>query len=92
MSLPLIDCRCKITHETHIVLESASRAAGVDRSELIRDVLHEWALKKISEASLLDSLLKREGLGGVVQGVSGSEREREGLRGSGLPRTPSRGG
>lgn len=82
MSLPLVDCRCKITHEAHIVLESASRTAGVERSELIRDVLHEWALKKINEASLLDSLLKREGLAGIVQGLSGIARESEGLRGT----------
>ena len=81
MSLPLVDCRCKLTHEAHAVLESLSRAGGIDRSEIIRDVLHKFALQKINEASLLDSLLKREGLGSVAGGVSGSVRDCEGFAG-----------
>ena len=81
MSLPLVDCRCKLTHEAHAVLESQSRVGGHDRSESIREVMHKWAIQKINEASLLDSLLKREGLGSVAEGIAGSVRDCEGLAG-----------
>ena len=81
MSLPLIDARIKITHESDAVLEAVHQATGRDRSEVARDVLHEWALLKIHEASLIDQRLKREGLRGIAGGPAGYVRDAEGSAG-----------
>jgi hypothetical protein len=81
MSLPLVDFRGKLTHETDAVLEAISRATGHDRSEVARDALHVWALAKIHEASLIDNCLRREGLTGIDGGMAGNMREREGGQG-----------
>ena len=53
MSLPLIDLRGKITHKTDAVLTAMNLGTGKDRSEIVREVLHEWALTKINESSLI---------------------------------------
>ena len=82
MSLPLIDLRGKITHETDAVLEAVHRTTGRDRSEIVREVLADWAAMKVHEASLIDSLLRREGLRGIDGGIAGSVREREGVAGN----------
>ena len=82
MSLPLIDFRGKITHETDAVLEALHQACGRDRSEIVREVLADWAAGKIHEASLIDQRLKREGLRGIDGGTAGSVREREGVAGN----------
>lgn len=79
MSLPLVDCRIKITHETDAVLDALHMAAGRDRSDLAREALHEWAMAKIHEASLIDSRLKREGLRGIAGGIEGIMRDSQGL-------------
>jgi len=91
MSLPLVDFRGKITHETDAVLEALHQATGRDRSEIVRDVLAEWAVLKIHEASLIDQRLKREGLRGIDGGIAGSVRECEGVPGSALPAGPRSG-
>jgi hypothetical protein len=83
MSLELIDFRGKITPEIDAALEAVHRVTGRDRAEIARSVLAEWAAQKIHEASLLDQLLQREGLRGIVRGVSGSQRESQGVAGSG---------
>lgn len=83
MSLELIDFRGKITPEIDAALEAVHRVTGRDRAEIARSVLAEWAAQKIHEASLLDQLLQREGLRGIVGGVSGSHRESQGVAGSG---------
>jgi hypothetical protein len=82
MSLPLIDFRGKVTHETDAVLEAIHMATGRDRSEIVREVLHLWAESKIHEASLIDSRLRREGLRGIAGGSAGNAREDEGAPGS----------
>lgn len=82
MSLPLIDFRGKITHETDAVLEALHQATGRDRSEIVRDVLAQWADAKIHEASLIDQRLRREGLRGIAGGAAGRVREDEGAQGS----------
>jgi hypothetical protein len=83
MSIPLIDFRGKITHETDAVLEALHRSTGKDRSEIVREVLALWAESKVHEASLIDLHLKREGLRGIAGGIAGSVRESEGFAGRG---------
>lgn len=69
MSLPLIDLRAKVTAEADAVLEAIHRSTGKDKSEVVRDVLHRWALQEIHAASVLQSILQREGLGGASEGA-----------------------
>ena len=57
----LRDLRAKITPEADQVLEAVSRASGRDKSELVREVLHDWAGKKLHEARLIHRLALREG-------------------------------
>jgi len=57
----LIDVRCKITPEANQVLEALARAGVVDKSEVIRTVLHEWALREITKATLVVRLTRDEG-------------------------------
>lgn len=83
MTAELIDFRGKITAEIDAALEAVHRASGRDRAEIARSVLAEWAAQKIHEASLLDQLLQREGLRGIGGGVSGNQRESQGVAGSG---------
>ena len=83
MSLPLIDARLKITPDTDAVLEALHLADGKDRAEIMREVLADWAEKKIHEASLIDSRLRREGLRGIAGGIGGNAREDEGSAGIG---------
>jgi hypothetical protein len=67
-SQELRDLRAKITVETDAVLDSLAGGRGVERSEIVRDVLHRWALSQIAEipavARLLLTRLKAEGIGG----------------------------
>ncbi len=81
MSAELKDFRAKITAETDAVLEAINRSDGRDKSEIAREVLHEWAMSRIHEATILDRLLQAEGLKGIVGGVSGNRREDEGVAG-----------
>ena len=69
MSLPLIDLRAKVTAEADAVLEAVHRSTGKDKSEVVRDVLHRWALQEIHAASVLQSILQREGLSGASGGA-----------------------
>ena len=85
MSLPLVDFRGKITHETDCVLDAIHLATGRDRSEIAREALHLWAEAKIHEASLIDNRLKREGLRGIAGGSAGNVRDSQGGAGSGIP-------
>lgn len=76
----LIDLRAKITHETDAWLDAMTHATGKDRSELVRDVLHEIALKKISEVIVQYEKLHAKGMTGSAQGARGNV---EGARGNG---------
>lgn len=68
MSAELKDFRGKLTAETDCVLEAMNRVSGRDRSEIVREILHKWAVDKIHEHSVLTGLLAREGLAGEYQG------------------------
>lgn len=62
MSAELKDLRAKITLETHCWLEAEARATGRDKPEIVREILHQHALRKIREAEILEGLLKAEGV------------------------------
>ena len=64
----LVDVRCKVTEETNQVLEAKARARNLDKSEVIRAVLHEWALREIHESTLVVRLTRSEGKPTAVEG------------------------
>jgi hypothetical protein len=68
----LIDVRCKVTEESNQVLEAHARATNIDKSEVIRQVLHEWALREIHKATLVTRLTRREGIATDVRGGLGN--------------------
>jgi hypothetical protein len=76
MSAELKDLRGRITVETHCVLEAEHRVSGEDRAEIVRRVLHEWAMQKLEAAKVADGLLRSEGLPGIAGGVAGNRREK----------------
>lgn len=55
MANELRDLRAKVSVETDATIEAVHQATGRDRSEIVRDVLHAWALAKIDESRLLPS-------------------------------------
>lgn len=69
--MDLRDLRAKVTVEADAALDAASRASGKDRSEIVRDVLHEWALSEIAKATVLLRRLEVEGIGGTGSGKRG---------------------
>jgi hypothetical protein len=71
MSIPLIDLRAKVTPEADAVLEAVSRATGKDKSEIVRDVLHRWAMAEIHASNVLQKILLREGIRGEEEGGPG---------------------
>jgi hypothetical protein len=82
MGIELKDFRGRITPEADCVLEAESRSTGRERQEIVREILHEWAIRRIDGANVLHRLLQREGLRGIGEGVGGNAGEREGVRGS----------
>lgn len=75
MSIPLVDLRAKITAETDAVLEAIHRSTGRDKSEVVRDVLHQWAAKEIHAASILHDILEREGIAAQLGDSRGQTRQ-----------------
>jgi hypothetical protein len=68
MSVELKDFRGRITPETDCAIEAESRVSGKEKQEIVREILHGWALNKIREATVLHRLLVGEGLGGITEG------------------------
>ena len=78
MAGELKDFRGKITVEAHCVLEAENRVSGDDKSEIVRKILHEWALQRLQVAKITDSLLRSEGEPGIgreSEGIAGNRRE-----------------
>lgn len=68
----LRDLRAKITVETDATLDTISRVSGKDWSEIVREVLHRWALEQVTISTLLQARLKAEGLTEASEGGSGN--------------------
>jgi hypothetical protein len=81
MSAELHDYRGRITAETHCALEALSRATGKDQQEIVRGILHDWAVQQIHAASVMHRLLQAEGLSGITEGAAGNPRESQGTSG-----------
>jgi hypothetical protein len=74
MAAPLKDFRGKVTAETDCVLDAVARTSGKDKAEIAREILHDWALMRIAEHSLLGPLLRAEGLAGEDGRIVGTSR------------------
>ena len=61
MSVDLKDFRGKITPLSWCWLEAEHRATGKDQSEIVREILHDWADKKHRAAIEAKKLLEAEG-------------------------------
>jgi hypothetical protein len=81
MGIELKDFRGRITPEADCVLEAEARVTGKDRQEIVREILHAWAMERIHGASVLNQLLRAEGLRGIDCGTRGKMGEAEGTRG-----------
>ena len=75
MAEELRDLRAKITVQADAVLDAISRVRGVDRSEIVREVLHKFALEHVAISTLIDARLRAEGLCAADEGISGSNRK-----------------
>lgn len=68
MAAELRDLRARITLESYCALEAEAQVSGRDRSEIVRDILHQWALEQMRKASVLDRMLQAEGAAGSQSG------------------------
>lgn len=74
MSAELKDFRGKVTTETACALEAEARATGRLQQEIVREILHGWALDRLRAATVLRGLMLAEGLAGEEPGTRGSGR------------------
>jgi hypothetical protein len=61
MSIPLEDLRSKVSPVVHTALEVQANLLDIDKSELVRRIVTEWADKQIHTARLLIERLDGEG-------------------------------
>lgn len=70
MAAAEIDLRVKIDATTHCALIAHARAHGVDRNEIVRDILGEWAGRQVHGARMLASCLRAKGEAGAAEGIA----------------------
>jgi len=75
MSADLHDVRGKVTGLGHCALIAHHRATGVDISEIIRDLVEDWARKQVHGATLLSACMKAKGVTAADAGVSGKSAD-----------------
>jgi hypothetical protein len=71
MALDLIDFRGKLTAEASALLKAEAHTTGKSEQEILRDYMHEIALRKIQAAKVLVSLAPDEGRSGASGGSAG---------------------
>lgn len=69
----LRDLRAKISVEGDVALDAVARVTGKDRSELVRDIVHRWALDQLAIATLIDRRMKAEGIDAGAEGARGRD-------------------
>ena len=76
----LVDTRSKVSKRTDKALSAFSRARGLEKSELIREVLTKWVDEQIHGAIVVQRLLRDEGVIGESEGVAGEAQGKPGKR------------
>jgi hypothetical protein len=71
LSADLKDFRGKLTAETNLALEAESMAFGRDKADIVREIMHAWALKKNHEHKVWANLAQAEGFTGAGEGTRG---------------------
>lgn len=61
MAAELIDLRAKITERANQVLEAHAIAFGLEKSEVVRKALDEWAERQIHISNVVVRLTRSEG-------------------------------
>lgn len=67
------DFRGEITRETDIWLETEARVYGRSRQDVVRELLHAHALRKLHEAKVMTSLAGAHGVMPEDAGIGRSE-------------------
>lgn len=65
MAAELVDLRAKITERANQVLEAHAIAFGLEKSEVVRKALDEWAERQIHISNVICRLTKSEGVAGM---------------------------
>lgn len=60
--MELKDFRGKITVEAWCLIEAEAQTSGRDCSEIVRDILHGWASRKLDAYKVATRLMEREGV------------------------------
>jgi hypothetical protein len=83
MALPLKDFRVGITESIDIVLDAQATAFGKDKAAIAREVLSEWARKKLHEHRVI---ARRFAANGIQPELFGDDMEDDGVWRSGARR------
>jgi hypothetical protein len=62
VSIPLEDLRSKVATEVHAALDAHAVADGIDKSELVRQIVTAWAERRIHAAKVIVRSLESEGI------------------------------
>ena len=79
MSIDLKDLRAKITIEADCAIEAVARVRNVDRSEIVREVMHKWALQQIETCRVMHNLMRSEGVVKAPTGTMAASQGKSGL-------------
>lgn len=71
MADDLFDFRGKVTGRTHQVLAAIELASGRTQSEVVREILDQWAAGKVHEANVIARLTRSEGADMATTGDAG---------------------
>lgn len=72
MADELRDLRARINVAADVALDVESKRRGLDRSELVREILDQWAADKIHAAHALIAGLTAEGITAADEGGPGN--------------------